>query len=59
MGRLERKLDSDLIERMDAGWAPSKDKPAKRESVPRHFSTYRGYRYNQKRGQPVFSKPRG
>ena len=36
MGRLERKLDEDLIDRIDAGWTPSaRIKPVKKPKPPR------------------------
>jgi hypothetical protein len=47
MGRLERKLDSDLIERMEAGWTPSsRATPLKKAKQPRAASTYRSVRRN-------------
>ena len=49
MGHLERKLDTDLIERMEAGWAPSARKPSlKKKKSPRAASTYRGARRNER-----------
>ena len=50
MGRLERKLDTDLIERMEAGWTPSaRTVPVKKNKPPRHASTYRAARRNRTR----------
>ena len=51
MGRLERKLDEDLIDRIDAGWTPSaRTKPVKRAKPPREASSYRAARRNAERG---------
>ena len=51
MGRLERKLDEDLIDRIDAGWTPSaRIKPVKKSKPPREASSYRGARRNAERG---------
>ena len=52
MGRLERHLDVDLIERMEAGWAPpSKEARAdeaerRKVNAPRLGKTYRPTRRN-------------
>lgn len=44
MGRFERKLDRDLIARIEGGWKPNNDpKPIKRIKPPRPEWTYRGY----------------
>lgn len=40
--RLERHLDTDLIERIELGWRPSKSTPIKRKTLPRAGWTYRG-----------------
>lgn len=51
MGRLERKLDEDLIDRMAAGWTPSsRTTPAKRSKPPRAASSYRAARRNAAKG---------
>ena len=51
MGRLERKLDEDLIDRMAAGWAPSLRKAAKKKAKPvRLAASYRAARRNAARG---------
>ena len=51
MGRLERHLDQDLIDRMEAGWTPtSVKKVPKKPKPPRPAATYRGARRNAARG---------
>lgn len=47
MGRLERKLDQDLIDLIDSGWTPRRDsKPAKTQKTPRTAASYRDARRN-------------
>jgi len=51
MGRLERHLDEDLIDRMDAGWSPSqRTTPAKKAKPAREASSYRAARRNAAKG---------
>lgn len=46
--RLERHLDTDLIDRMEAGWTPTqRTKPLKKQREPRAAETYRGARRNE------------
>jgi hypothetical protein len=47
MGRLERRLDTDLIARIQNGWKP-KDRvePLKRVRIPKSRDDYRGARRN-------------
>lgn len=45
MGRLERKLDLDLIARMRAGIKPKRETSGGRHN-PRRLETYRGFRRN-------------
>lgn len=49
MGRLERKLDLDLIARMEAGGRP-KQQTKTRKNKPRKAETYRAARRNAMRG---------
>lgn len=45
MGRLERKLDIDLIAKIESGWKPgSMAEPLKRQKPVRQAATYRGAR---------------
>lgn len=47
MGRLERKLDQDLIDLIDSGWTPRRDsKPAKTQKSRRGVESYRSSRRN-------------
>lgn len=47
MGRFERNLDVDLIERMQSGWRPhSESKPLKKQKETRAAVTYRAARRN-------------
>ena len=51
MGKLERKLDEDLIDRMEAGWTPSaRTAPVKKSKPTRELSSYRAARRNAARG---------
>ena len=51
MGKLERKLDEDLIDRMAAGWTPSaRTTPAKKAYNPRPANLYRAARRNAAKG---------
>lgn len=52
MGRLERHLDEDLIDRIDAGWTPTSDKKTKtkRKKPIRLNNSYRASRRNAARG---------
>ena len=51
MGKLERHLDEDLIDRMAAGWTPSqRTTPAKKQRTPREPSSYRAARRNAAKG---------
>jgi hypothetical protein len=57
MGRFERKLDFDLIERMAVGaitpWSRRAKKKVSRTRVPRAGSSYRAVRRNKlKRARP-------
>jgi hypothetical protein len=52
MGRLERKLDADLIARIENGWTPhAQTKPLKKQKPPRRRPTYRAARRNDARGE--------
>lgn len=47
MGRFERKLDLDLIERIRNGWKPHNNpEPLKQQKPPRPGNTYRATRRN-------------
>ena len=51
MGKLERKLDEDLIDRMAAGWTPSSvTVPFKKQRSSREAGSYRGARRNAAKG---------
>ena len=51
MGKLERKLDEDLIDRMEAGWTPSaRTTPAKKARTARPAKSYRAARRNAAKG---------
>lgn len=54
MGRLERKLDVDLIDRIDAsGPQGGKKRTTPIKYNPRPANTYRGYKRNLRRKKPV------
>ena len=51
MGKLERKLDEDLIARMEASGTIQRTKPAKKKDLtPREGSSYRAARRNAAKG---------
>jgi hypothetical protein len=51
MGRLERKLDEDLIDRMAAGWTPSaRTVSVKKGRTARVAKSYRAFRRNAAKG---------
>jgi hypothetical protein len=53
MGRLERKLDDDVMARVRAGIKPKVEKKEQREHNPRAAMTYRANRRNEcLRGDP-------
>ena len=52
MGRLERKLDIDLIAKIENGWKPhSNPEPVKRLKPIRTADSYRGARRNAAKGR--------
>jgi hypothetical protein len=51
LGRLERHLDEDLIDRMASGWTPSaRTVPVKKGRTARVAKSYRAFRRNEAKG---------